>query len=131
MQLLVNIYRSAPAKGEKTLTEKEAFDKVCEALEKIKGGSNFTAEKANPKLLTGQTRRLYKLVWIENGDLCDKTANLEHLFTEPSGMGSAFEYIYAVQDEIDTILDLKLGDQLPMQFNRDNPNSKGVIARIL
>ena len=41
-----------------------------------------------------------------------------------------FEYIYAMQDEIDKILDLKKGEKLPLKFNRDYKDSDGFIKRI-
>lgn len=41
------------------------------------------------------------------------------------------EWKYAVQDEIDKLLDLKIGERMQCQFNRDNFDSQGWIKRIL
>jgi hypothetical protein len=41
-----------------------------------------------------------------------------------------FEYIYAMQDNLDLILDLKVGEKLSLKFNRDYEDSDGIIKRI-
>lgn len=41
-----------------------------------------------------------------------------------------YEYIYALQDNIDLILDLKVDEKLNLKFNRDYKDSDGVIKRI-
>lgn len=43
---------------------------------------------------------------------------------------SLCEYKYAIQDNIDEILDLKVGERLAMKFIRDNSDSDGFIRRI-
>lgn len=40
------------------------------------------------------------------------------------------ECFYAIEENIDNILDLKPGERLLMKFNRDNPDSEGFIKRI-
>jgi hypothetical protein len=40
-----------------------------------------------------------------------------------------WEYIYALGEIIDDVLDLGVLDVLPFQANRDNPKQKGVIIR--
>ena len=40
------------------------------------------------------------------------------------------EVFYSVQDKTDEILDLKNGESLYFQANRDNENDKGIILRI-
>lgn len=41
-----------------------------------------------------------------------------------------YEYIYALQEEFDKILDMKEGDSLYFHPNRDDKNSKGIIIRV-
>ena len=39
------------------------------------------------------------------------------------------EVMFTIQDEIDAILDLKVGESMYFQVTRDNANDKGVIVR--
>lgn len=41
-----------------------------------------------------------------------------------------FEYIFAMQENLDAILDLKVGEKLSLKFNRDYEDSDGFIKRI-
>jgi hypothetical protein len=41
-----------------------------------------------------------------------------------------YEYIYALQANIDLILDLKVGEKISLKFNRYFKDSDGVIKRI-
>lgn len=43
---------------------------------------------------------------------------------------NAFEYIYALQDIIDKVLDLPSGKAMYFQPDRDNKEAIGIIARI-
>lgn len=75
------------------------------------------------------TKRIYLVIFIED----------EYLFSERMGFSDIFnqdgddvsEYNYAMQDNADAILDLKIGERLSMNFNRDNKDSGGVIKRIV
>lgn len=40
-----------------------------------------------------------------------------------------YEYIYALNEMLDEILDLKVGDSLYFKHNRDNKDSKAIILR--
>ena len=40
------------------------------------------------------------------------------------------EYMYAIQEETDKILDLKVNESMYVSLNRDNSDCKGVICRI-
>ncbi len=40
------------------------------------------------------------------------------------------EVYFALQDEIDLVLDLRQGDSMYFQPNRDDNNSKGIITRV-
>ena len=72
------------------------------------------------------SKRQYKIAMIENetATIIEKTT-IENILTD-----DGFEYQYALQGEIDEILDLKLGESMYFQANRDDKNSKGVILRI-
>lgn len=41
-----------------------------------------------------------------------------------------WEWKYAIQEDFDKILDLKIGERLMMNFNRDNKDSSGILKRI-
>jgi len=41
-----------------------------------------------------------------------------------------FEYIFAMQENLDAILDLKVGEKIGLKFNRDYEDSDGIIKRI-
>ena len=50
---------------------------------------------------------------------------------EPKGKdGDDFEYIYALGEIVDQIMDLKPLDHLYFQSNRDDKNERGLIVRI-
>ena len=52
--------------------------------------------------------------------------SLDELLSEDND----FEVVYALQDIIDVILDLQLGDAMYFQPNRDDSKSKAIIVRI-
>lgn len=41
-----------------------------------------------------------------------------------------YEYIYAIQEDTDKILDLKVNETMYVSLNRDNVNDKGVLLRV-
>lgn len=53
---------------------------------------------------------------------------LDSLFRDVED-GTEYEYIYAIQDIADKILDLKIGESMYFQPNRDNDLTKGIITR--
>lgn len=74
------------------------------------------------------SKRHYSLAWIENKTPCTLTcASVFDLFNTGD---NAYEYCYAVQDNADAVLDLKVGERTLMNFNRDNPDSSGYIIRV-
>lgn len=50
--------------------------------------------------------------------------------TETAPDLDGFEYQYSMKDNLDAILDLRVGERLKMNFNRDNEDSAGFIKRI-
>lgn len=77
------------------------------------------------KTFVNTSQRVYELFIVENGDSGKLKLTIEMLFTE-----SENEYIYALQEIIDDILDLKKGKSLYFQPNRDDKESKGILLRV-
>lgn len=75
-----------------------------------------------------QSKRKYKIVLVESDDVTIETMTLENLLS-PIAAGD-YEYKYALDEITDSILDLKVYDKMTFQFNRDNPQSLGIILRI-
>lgn len=69
------------------------------------------------------SKRKYKVYNFE----FKKVIPLERLFINKE---NDFEYIYALQDIIDDILDLKVNESLFVQMDRGDVRDKGVIIRI-
>lgn len=40
------------------------------------------------------------------------------------------EFMYALQDDADRVLDLRVGESIFVNTNRDNPDFKGVVIRL-
>ena len=56
----------------------------------------------------------------------DFTIDLDEIINNPD----ALEVIYAMNEILDKILDLKLNESMYFQPNRDNNKSKGIITRL-
>lgn len=75
------------------------------------------------------SKRNYVVVVVvleENSKPACQEINLQEI-THPKE--NDWEYIYALHDILDEVLDLNVLDVLPFQANRDNPKQKGVIIR--
>lgn len=75
--------------------------------------------------LFNTSQRVYELYIVENGEAIKLKLAIEMLFTE-----SENEYIYALQEITDDILDLKKGKSMYFQPNRDDKESKGILLRV-
>lgn len=73
------------------------------------------------------TKRKYIATWIEGADSATEHFDLSDIIEENK---IDYEYLYAIRDDLDKILDLKEGQIIHFQFNRDNKDSQGVIKRI-
>ena len=71
--------------------------------------------------------RKYTIIGFEDGGIINETISL---FTLLKPHRDGYEYIYALQEETDDILDLKVNQTMYVSLNRDNVNFKGVICRI-
>lgn len=67
--------------------------------------------------------------FIEAEEFVNEYITLESLIGLAGSSGDC-EWINAIQEEIDPILDLKVGERFTMLFNRDNQDSLGSIKRI-
>lgn len=71
------------------------------------------------------SKRQYRAHTVdEQGDLDTLDLNLENLINH----NTDWEVFYSLDEEIDNILDLQIGQSLFFQANRDNPNQKGTEA---
>lgn len=76
------------------------------------------------------SRRKYKIAICDNVGLTVEKLTVKSLLRESTPNENRYEYIYALQDIADEVLDLKTGESMVFQPNRDDPNSKGIILRI-
>lgn len=73
------------------------------------------------------SRRQFALAFIEGESTTTALPTLNEILSDEN---NAWEWQYALQDNIDAVLDLKVGERLNMNFNRDNADSFGTIKRI-
>jgi len=78
------------------------------------------------------SKRKYEVTIVENGIMNIKGIKISAILTsndnDPNDEGYEFEY--ALQGIVDDVLDLKQGDSMYFQPNRDNGDSKGIILRV-
>lgn len=73
--------------------------------------------------------RKYQLQMVEySSDFTSVQLSIDRLLFPKE---NDFEYIYAINDLLDYVLDLKAGESMYFQCNRDNSESKGIILRIV
>ena len=72
--------------------------------------------------------REYRLRFLDNGVFDSARINAKILLDET--IVNDYEYIYALRDIINEVLDLKIGESMYFQPNRDNADSKGIILRV-
>lgn len=72
------------------------------------------------------TRRIFECVWFEGTTLTHKVVPLHRILNQ---IENEFEYIYAIADDMDKVLDLKKGETISFQFTRDNSSSIGILRR--
>ena len=73
---------------------------------------------------------LSKREWVLVFELGDtETVNLETIY-EKSEQENDFEYNYALQDKIDTLLDMKVEETIFFHHCRGDENSKALLTRI-
>ncbi len=73
-----------------------------------------------------ESKREYSIVFFEGRDGIVIKTKLANIFDDSDDV----EWKYAVQEEIDAVLDLDINETLKMTFNRDDDESIGIIKRI-
>ncbi len=77
--------------------------------------------------ITETSKRKYIVVGNEGNQIFEIEFNLYDLLKVDEYSSEVF---YSMQEKTDEILDLKNGESLYFQANRDNENDKGIILRI-
>lgn len=76
------------------------------------------------------SNREYKIIVCSSVNVAEASVSIDSLLHVPSNNDNLFEWEYALKDIADTVLDLKLGESMYFQPNRDDKTSKGIIFRI-
>jgi hypothetical protein len=69
------------------------------------------------------TKRQYQVLGFEGSKVLNEVIGLQQLFEDDDGT----ELLYALQEELDQILDMEVGDVMIVTLSRDN--DLGVIRR--
>lgn len=75
------------------------------------------------------TKRNYSIQISESGYLSTQSITIEMLLNINDNMDD-YEFIYALQEIADDVLDLKINESLYFKPNRDNELAKGIITRV-
>lgn len=75
----------------------------------------------------GTSKRTFAVSFTEYGNFTNEKITIQEIAETSKG---DFEWIYAMQDSIDDILDLKVNQTILFDFNRDNKLATGFIRRI-
>lgn len=70
--------------------------------------------------------RKYRIAISDSAGIGIEGITLETLLNSKEDL----EYLYAMRDIIDSVLDLKAGESMYFQPNRDDKNSSGIILRV-
>jgi len=71
--------------------------------------------------------RTFRVVmWDEKGAFIDETVKFDDLFENED---DTCEYIYALQEQLDDILDMEVNEKKSFLHNRDDENSLAIIVR--
>jgi hypothetical protein len=79
-------------------------------------------------LLALTSNRRYKVAVCDSAGISIEEVTILRLIITDNE--NNFEFLYAMQDIVDKILDLREGESMIFQPNRDDSNSKGIIYRI-
>jgi PDZ domain-containing secreted protein len=78
------------------------------------------------KMVQINSTRKYSVVFIEGDSTFSGFFDIVNILQN----NDDYEWKNAVNESIDQVLDLKVGERLSMKFNRDNSDSDGFIKRI-
>lgn len=78
------------------------------------------------------SNRKFMFLWIENEESVKRIRTLNKMLDKIAEgyTKNDWEWEYALYDDFDKLLDLKKGEVIPFQFNRDNKLSQGIIKRL-
>jgi len=76
------------------------------------------------------SNRYYTILMVENnGASRHSDFHISELLSTDKPDANQYEFVYAMQEHTDAILDLRKGDSMYFQPNRDDKDSKGIILR--
>jgi hypothetical protein len=75
-------------------------------------------------------KRRYQFAITTDKGLYTDTANGTDLVRKSLASENMYEWFYAIQDRIDDVLDLKVGESMYFQHDRGDAKSRGIILRI-
>lgn len=77
------------------------------------------------------SKRKFILLMAEGGESEQVLLDVSKLSESPKEkMGDQYEYIYALREITDEVLDIRKGESMYFQPNRDNDLAKGIITRV-
>lgn len=79
--------------------------------------------------MTLLSKRKYRVLMVENGSTSTRETFDVYQLTGRDTK-SMYEYMYALQEIGDKVLDLKIGESIYFQPNRDNNEAKGILIRV-
>jgi hypothetical protein len=71
------------------------------------------------------SKRKYVVAFIEGTAAVTQFPSLSEILEDSND-----EWKYALQEHLDRVLDLKVGERIQLHFNRDNADSLGQIKRV-
>jgi two-component sensor histidine kinase len=72
---------------------------------------------------------MYKVAVCDSDGITIEKITVQSLLRQPANNENIPEWIYAMRDISDDVLDLKLFNSMAFQPNRDQSDSKGIIYR--
>lgn len=72
----------------------------------------------------------YNILIIDGNYVPNHVMTFTRLFLNDIKMGADYEFIYALNEIVEDVMSLKIGESLQFKPNRDYETQKGVIVRI-
>tara|TARA_R100000995_G_scaffold84922_1_gene65899 strand:+ start:21375 stop:21626 length:252 start_codon:yes stop_codon:yes gene_type:complete len=72
--------------------------------------------------------RKWKLIIICENDVYQVKVDLEKIYAK-TDQEDDYEYMYAIQEQIDKLLDMKKNERIAFEFNRNDNSEPGYIIR--
>lgn len=74
------------------------------------------------------SKRKYRVIIVDTDSVSNEVIEINRILKDKKN--GEYEFIYALQDEIDKVLDLKISRAMYFNPCRDNKRVKGIIQRI-